>query len=282
MAIAYPEILSLKNEGQTFSWTAKDTILYALGVGLGWDPLNDDERAFVYEKDLKAVPSQAGVVAWGANAGPTGINYLMVVDGERKIVFHKPLPTSGSVVADSRILGAWDKGAGKGAVVVSETDLKDAATGELMLTITGSTFARGDGGFGGPSEGQPEPHPVPTRAPDQSVDIATREDQAVIYRLSGDYNPLHIDPAIAKMAGFTKPILHGMCTFGITCRAVLQTYAGFDPSRFKSHQARFSAPVYPGETITVDLWRDGDVISFEARIKERGVTVIKNGKTVLG
>lgn len=282
MAIAYPEILSLKNEGQTFSWTAKDTILYALGVGLGRDPLNDDERAFVYEKDLKAVPSQAGVVAWGANAGPTGINYLMVVDGERKIVFHKPLPTSGSVVADSRILGAWDKGAGKGAVVVSETDLKDATTGELMLTITGSTFARGDGGFGGPSEGQPEPHPVPTRAPDQSVDIATREDQAVIYRLSGDYNPLHIDPAVAKMAGFSKPILHGMCTFGITCRAVLQTYAGFDPSRFKSHQARFSAPVYPGETITVDLWRDGDVISFEARIKDRGVTVIKNGKTVLG
>ncbi len=282
MAIAYPEILELKNEGQTFSWTAKDTILYALGVGLGHDPLNDDERAFVYEKDLKPVPSQAGVVAWGANAGPTGINYLMVVDGERKIVFHKPLPTSGQVVSSSRILGAWDKGAGKGAVVVSETDLKDAATGELMLTITGSTFARGDGGFGGPSEGQPEPHPAPTRAPDQSVDIATRDDQAVIYRLSGDYNPLHIDPAVAKMAGFPKPILHGMCTFGITCRAVLQTYAGFDPSKFKSHQARFSAPVFPGETITIDLWRDGDVISFEARIKERGVTVIKNGKTVLG
>jgi acyl dehydratase len=206
----------------------------------------------------------------------------MVVDGERKIVFHKPLPTSGSVVASSRILGAWDKGAGKGAVVVSETDLKDAATGELMLTITGSTFARGDGGFGGPSEGQPEPHTVPTRAPDQSVDIPTREDQAVIYRLSGDYNPLHIDPAIAKMAGFSKPILHGMCTFGVTCRAVLQTYAEYDPKRFKSHQARFSAPVYPGETITVDLWKDGDVVSFEARIKDRGVTVIKNGKTVLG
>ncbi len=114
------------------------------------------------------------------------------------------------------------------------------------------------------------------------MDIPTREDQAVIYRLSGDYNPLHIDPAIAKMAGFSKPILHGMCTFGVTCRAVLQTYAEYDPKRFKSHQARFSAPVYPGETITVDLWKDGDVVSFEARIKDRGVTVIKNGKTVLG
>ncbi|QUD86001.1 MaoC family dehydratase [Phenylobacterium montanum] len=282
MAISYPQILDLKNEGQTFSWKAKDTILYALGVGMGWDPLNDDERAFVYEKDLKPVPSQAGVVAWGANAGNTGINYLMVVDGERKIVFHKPLPTSGEVVASSRIVGAWDKGPGKGAVVMSETELRDKPTGELMLTITGSTFARGDGGFGGPSEGQPEPHKVPDRAPDMSVDIPTRDDQAVIYRLSGDYNPLHIDPAVAKMAGFEKPILHGMCTYGITCRAVLQTYAEFDPARFKSHQARFSAPVYPGETITVDLWKDGDVVSFEARIKARGVTVIKNGKTVLG
>ena len=114
------------------------------------------------------------------------------------------------------------------------------------------------------------------------MDIPTSPDQALIYRLSGDYNPLHCDPAVAKAAGFPRPILHGMCTYGITCRAVLQTYAEYDPARFKSHQARFSSPVFPGETITVDLWRDGDVVSFEARIKDRGVTVIKNGKTVLG
>ncbi len=282
MAIAYPEVLSLKNEGQTFSWTAKDTILYAMGVGMGWDPLNDDERNFVYEKDLKAVPTQAGVVAWGAYAGATGVNYLMLVDGERRIEFHRPLPTSGHVTATSRIAGVWDKGASKGAVVMTETVLRDTESGELMLTLTSSVFARGDGGFGGPSEGQPEPHKVPERAPDTSVDIPTRPDQAVIYRLSGDYNPLHIDPAVSRMAGFERPILHGMCSYGVTCRAVLQTYAGFDPSRFKSHQARFSAPVYPGETITVDLWRDGETVSFEARVKARGVTVIKNGKTVLG
>ncbi|MDR3512966.1 MAG: MaoC/PaaZ C-terminal domain-containing protein [Caulobacteraceae bacterium] len=280
MPIAYPEILSLKNEGEKFRWDAKDTIIYALGLGLCADPMDENELAFVYENALKTVPTQAGVIAWGANAGPTGINYLMVVDGERKIEFHKPMKSSGEVTASSRIVGAWDKGPGKGAVIVSETTLTDEA-GELFLTITGSMFARGDGGFGGPSEGQPEPHAVPTRAPDQSVDIPTRPDQALIYRMSGDRNPLHCDPAIAKAAGFPRPILHGMCTYGITCRAVLQTYAGYDPTRFKSHQARFSAPVFPGETITVDLWKDGDVISFEARIKERGVTVIKNGKTVL-
>jgi len=281
MAIAYPEILSLTSEGQAFAWDAKDAIIYALGVGMAADPMDENELAFVYEKDLKPVPTLAGVVAWGAGTGAPGINYLLVVDGERKIDFHKPMTVQGKVTARSRVVGAWDKGAGKGAVIVSETTLSDAA-GEDVLTITGSLFARGDGGFGGPSEGQPEPHAVPARAPDMSVDIPTSPDQALIYRLSGDRNPLHCDPAVAKAAGFPRPILHGMCTYGITCRAVLQTYAGYDPSRFKSHQARFSAPVFPGETITVDLWKDGEVISFEARIKDRGVTVIKNGKTVLG
>jgi len=281
MPIAYPDILNLSNAGQGYSWTAKETILYALGVGMAADPLNEAELAFVYEKDLRCVPTQAGVVTWGAMPGDLGVNFMLLVDGERKIVFHKPLQTSGRVTADCRVLGAWDKGPGKGAVIVSETTLSNAA-GEDVLTITGSTFARGDGGFGGPSEGQPEPHEVPKRAPDMSVDIPTSPDQALIYRLSGDRNPLHCDPAVAKAAGFPRPILHGMCTYGITCRAVLQTYAEYDPSRFKSHQARFSSPVFPGETITVDLWKDGEVVSFEARIKDRGVTVIKNGKTVLG
>ena len=282
MAIAYPDILSLKNEGETFSWTVKDTLIYALGVGMGADPMNEDELPFVYEKDIKVVPTQAGVAAWGANAGPMGVNFMMLVDGERKIEFHKPMTAQGQVIADTRVIGVWDKGPGKGAVIATASELRDAKSGERLLTITASMFARGDGGFGGPSDGQPEPHAVPTRAPDRSVDITTRPDQAILYRLSGDRNPLHIDPAIAKMAGFPRPILHGMCTYGLTCRAVLQTYAGYDPSRFKSHAARFSAPVFPGETITVDLWKDDDVISFEARIQERGVTVIKNGKTVLG
>jgi acyl dehydratase len=244
--------------------------------------LNEAELNFVYEKDIRSIPTQAGVVSWGALPGDMGLNFAMLVDGERKIVFHKPLRPSGSVVATCQVTGAWDKGAGKGAVVVFDTLLTDPQTGELLQTITSSFFARGDGGFGGPSEGQPEPHPIPGRAPDASIDLPTRPDQALIYRLSGDYNPLHIDPAFAKMVGFPRPILHGMCTYGITCRAVLQTFADYDPARIKSHQARFSAPVFPGETITVDLWRDGDVVSFEARVQARGVTVIKNGKTLLG
>jgi acyl dehydratase len=179
------------------------------------------------------------------------------------------------------VLDAFDKGKDKGAVIRHQTVLKDAS-GEKLATLVASRFARGDGGFGGPSEGQPEPHKVPTRAPDTIVDISTRPDQALVYRLCGDRNPLHSDPEFAQKAGFPRPILHGMCTYGITCRGVLQTYADYDPSAFRQHVARFSSPVYPGETVTMEMWKDGNVISFEAKVKARGVTVIRNGKTVLG
>lgn len=282
MPIRYPEILSMTSEPAPYKWGDRETMLYALGIGLGSDPMNETELPFVYESGLKAVPTMATVVAWGAGP-PIGsmINFLMVVHGEQKCEFHIPFPTEAEITAEGRVIGAYDKG-DKGAVIYNETVLRNAKTGEKIATLTGSTFARGDGNFGGPSEGAPEPHEVPTRAPDKTVEIPTSPDQALIYRLSGDRNPLHSDPKIAKMAGFPRPILHGLCTYGITCRAVLQEYAGFDPAKIKSHQVRFSSPVFPGETIAVDLWRDGDVVSFEARVKERGVTVIRNGKSVLG
>jgi acyl dehydratase len=281
--IAYPEILDGVAIGQPFAWRDRETMLYALGVGLGADPMNETELPFVYEAKLKAVPSLATVVAWGSGPsfGSSSLNFLMVVHGEQSIELHKPMPTSAEVVADSRVVGVYDKGP-KGAVIMTETVLKDAKSGEKIVTLGSSIFARGDGGFGGPSEGQPEPHPIPRRAPDLSLDMPTRPDQALLYRLSGDRNPLHSDPAVAKMAGFPRPILHGLCTYGITCRAVLQGFADYQPERIKSHSARFSSPVFPGETITVDMWKDGDVVSFEARVKSRDVTVIKNGKTVLG
>lgn len=283
MPIAYPDVLDLKAEGQTFAWGERETMLYALGIGLGADPMNETELPFVYENGLKAVPTLATVVAWGAGpgVGRMGINFLLVVHGSQKVEFHKPMPTEARITADSRVIGAYDKGP-KGAIIFTETVLKEEGSGEKIATLTSSTFARGDGGFGGPADGAPEPHEVPTRAPDQSIALSTRPDQALLYRLSGDRNPLHSNPEVAKMAGFPRPILHGLCTYGLTCRAVLQTYADYQPERIKSHEARFSSPVFPGETITVDLWKDGEVVSFEARVKERGVTVIKNGKTVLG
>ena len=292
MAIFYPDILEQKTAPRTFSYGDKDVMLYALGIGLGADPLNETELAFVYERGLKVVPTAATVLAASARpvagaevSNPPGhrasqINYLMVVHGEQKVELHKPLPVSGSFTAASRTVGAYDKGKDKGAVIVNETTWTDEA-GEKVATLTGSTFARGDGGFGGPSAGAPEPHTVPTRAPDLSLDFTTRPDQALIYRLNGDRNPLHSDPEVAKKAGFDRPILHGLCTYGITCRAILAGITSYDPAAILSHQVRFSAPVFPGDTITVDLWRDAKAISFEARVKDRGVTVIKNGLCVL-
>jgi acyl dehydratase len=286
MPIDYDELMALKNLNQKFAYGDREVMLYAYGIGMGADPMDENELAFVNEasatpRPLKVVPTFASVAAWGATPGEMNLNRVMVVDGEREIIFHRPLAVAANLLVDSRVLAVFDKGKDKGAVIRHQTVLKNDK-GEELVTLVASRFARGDGGFGGPSEGQPEPHQVPSRAPDRSIDITTRADQALIYRLCGDRNPLHSDPEFARRAGFPRPILHGMCTFGITCRGILQTYADYDPVAFRQHAARFSAPVYPGETVTLDLWKDADVISFEARVKARNVVVIRNGKTVLG
>lgn len=290
MPIYYPDILDEGVDERPFSYGDKDVMLYALGVGMGRDPLDPRELKFCYEKDLKVVPTAATVLASNAGQGkrrPTKdghrrseINEVLVVHGEQKLELHRPLPPAANFFASTRTSAVADKGKEKGAVVYHETVWTDEK-GEKVATLTAGIFARGDGGFGGPSEGGLETHQIPSRAPDKSVSFETREDQALLYRLNGDRNPLHCDPDFAKAAGFDKPILHGLCTYGHTCRAVLQEYCDFDPARIASHQVRFSSPVFPGETITVDLWKDGNVVSFEARVAARGVTVIRNGKAVL-
>ncbi len=285
MALSYDQLMALKSTGQKYSYTDREVILYAYGIGLGADPMNEKELAFVNEacfteRPLKVVPTFASVAAWGSGPGDMQLNRLMVVDGERDITFHTPMPVAANITADSSVLGVFDKGKDKGLVIRHQTVLKNEK-GEALATLVASRFARGDGGIGGPAQGQPEAHEVPKRAPDKTVDITTRPDQALIYRLCGDRNPLHSDPEFAKRAGFPRPILHGMCTYGITCRGVLQTYADYNPSAFRRHAVRFSSPVFPGETVTMDLWKDGNVVSFEAKVKSRGVTVIKNGRTEL-
>jgi acyl dehydratase len=282
MAIDYDHLMSLKSEGQEFSYGDRETMLYALGIGFGRDPMNDKELPFVYEKDLQTIPTMSSVIAWGA--GPmakSGINYLMVVHGEQKLTMHKPLPVAADITADSRVVGAYDKGADKGAVIITETLIKDKKTGDKLCTMQSTTFARGDGGFGGPSEGAPKPHPLPERAPDQTVEVDTRPDQALLYRLSGDRNPLHADPEVAKMAGFPAPILHGLCTYGTCCRAIISSVCNYDASKITGFDVRFSSPVFPGETILVDIWQDGKTVSFRARVKERDAVVINNGKCTL-
>jgi len=281
MTIVYDMLMALDIAPVDQFYDAKDCMLYALGVGLGHDPTNEDELAFVYEKNLKVLPTMATIIGHSAALAQnpnSGINWLMVVNGEQGFTLQRPLKGEDAIIGRTRIVEVIDKGAGKGALLLKERTITDKASGELIGTVTQTIFCRGDGGFGGPPRETPPPHAIPARAPDAICDLGTRPEMALIYRLSGDYNPLHADPAFAKAAGFARPILHGLGTFGVSGHALLKTMCGYDPSRLLSFACRFSAPVFPGETIRTEMWRDGDIVSFRARVVERDVIAINNGR----
>jgi acyl dehydratase len=281
MPLNVDKLLSLKIPPVEHRYGPKDCILYALGLGLGQDPLNADELAFVYEKNLKALPSYALVQAYSPywlREADAGITWTHVVHGEQGFVLHAPVMTEGHVIGRTRIIGVVDKGAGKGALVYSERAISDKASGRPLATLTQTTFCRADGGFGGPKGDTPPPHALPARAPDIVCDLPTRPEMALIYRLSGDVNPLHADPDFAKAAGFPRPILHGLATMGVAGHALLKAICGYDPGRLTAMSVRFSAPVYPGETIRTEIWRDGGLVSFRARVIERDAIAINNGR----
>ena len=283
MPINYDELMQAKSTGIESKYSDRETMLYALGIGFMRDPMNADELPFCYENGLRTVPTMATVIGWGQGGtmARSGINYLMVVHGEQRLTMHKPLPSAAEVLSDERVLGVFDKGKDKGAVIVTERVMREKASGDKLCTLVSTTFARGDGGFGGPKDGAPEPHQLPTRAPDHTHACDTRADQAFIYALSGDRNPLHRDPNVAKMAGFPRPILHGLCTYGTACRAVISTICKYDPTKITGFDVRFSAPVFPGETIVTEMWVDGQIVSFRCKLTERDVVVINNGKCTL-
>jgi acyl dehydratase len=280
MPIQYDRLKSRRFPVLEHTYSTKDTMLYALGLGLGLDPMDEDQLRFTYEEGLKALPTMAVVLAYPgfwAKEPDTGLDWQKILHGEQWLKVDKPLPPSGTVTGQQRITEILDKGAGKGALLFSERDIKDKA-GNLLATVGGVTFARGDGGFGGPSGPQPEPHRLPERAPDKAYDFKTSPQAALVYRLSGDMNPLHADPKVAASAGFKQPILHGLCTYGVAGFALLKLACGGDPARLRSMQVRFSAPVYPGETIRTEAWLDGKIVSFRSRVVERDVVVLNNGR----
>ncbi|MCP5374111.1 MAG: MaoC family dehydratase N-terminal domain-containing protein [Hyphomicrobiales bacterium] len=268
------------------TYTTKDAILYALGIGLGHDPLDEAELHYVFEEDgFSAVPTMSIIVAWPGfwvRDPRSGIDWKKVLHGEQGMRLHRPLPAEATVVGRTRVVDILDKGADKGALLYIERTLTDKATGDLLATLTSTTFARGDGGFGGKPGPQPEPHRLPEREPDAVCDLRTLPQQALIYRLSGDPNPLHADPKTATAAGFKAPILHGLCSLGVAGHAVLRTYCGYDARRFKSLRLRFASPVYPGETIRTEMWRDGDEVSFRSKVLERDIVVLNNGLVDVG
>ena len=281
MPFDYETLLNWKLDDVVQTYDFRDTILYALGLGYGADPLDEDGLRFVYEENLKTVPTMCVVLGhpgFWVKDPRTGVDWVKVLHGEQGFRIHKPLPPQGTVIGRTRVTDIIDKGPGKGALIFSEKQVIDQASGDLLATTTSTTFARGDGGCGGPQKPQPQPHALPDRDPDRSIDIPTRPEAALIYRLSGDYNPLHADPKVARAAGFKAPILHGLCTYGVASRGLIAAVCGGEPDRLTSMQARFTSPVYPGETIRVETWIDGGTASFRARVVERDVIVLNNGR----
>lgn len=264
------------------TYTTRDTILYALGLGLGADPMDPAQLRYTYEPGLQTLPTM-GVVLGSPGfwlQDPTvGADWKRLLHGEQSIEILRPIPPAATIIGRTRVTDVIDKGPGKGALVLSTREITDAMTGDLLCRLTSTTFLRGDGGFGGPNHPAPAPHAIPDRAPDQTVAWPTLPQAALIYRLSGDPNPLHADPEIARAAGFDRPVLHGLATFGIAGYAL--TTAIQDPARIRTIQARFTAPVFPGDTIETDLWHDGATISFRARVPARNVTALNNGRATL-
>ena len=258
------------------SWTSKDALLYAVGVGAGTAelPFTTENSAGI---DQQVLPTFAVIVgSGGAPFGRAGdIDFTQLVHGEQAIELAGPIPVEGTVKTTGRITGIYDKG--KGAVIATESVSVDAATGEPRFTTRSAAYIRGAGGFGG-ERGPSGPRNVPPeRDPDHRVTYLTSPDQALVYRLSGDRNPLHSDPEFAKLGGFDRPILHGLCSYGFTGRALLHSLCDSDPARFKSMDARFSKPVFPGDTLTVSMWVDGNEAIFRTET-QRGDVVIDQGK----
>jgi acyl dehydratase len=267
------------------AYTLRDTQLYALGIGLGADPLDEGQLTYLYEgldgQSLRAMPTMANVLAYPgfwAREADTGIDWRKLVHAEQEITLHAPLPASGCVVGHNRVSALWDKGPGKGSLMQQQREVRDAGTGTLLATVTQLTLLRGNGGFGpGGTEGvPPAPHAMPQRAPDMVHDIRSLAQSALIYRLSGDLNPLHADPAVARAAGFERPILHGMATMGMAAHSVLAAVLDYDAARFAGMRVRFTAPALPGDTLRTEMWIDGKVVSLRTTALERGAVVLAN------
>lgn len=283
--IDYEKTRAWQSDEVRHTYTVRDTILYALGVGAGADPLDAKQRRLIHEKDLAALPTMAAVLAspgpWMQTRTELGINYTKLVHGEQGVVLHAPLPAAGTLVGRSRVVRIVDKGEGKGAVMHVEKQLSEADSGQLIATAEQVLFLRGDGGFskhGGGDEAAPAPRATPDAAPTLTLDLPTRADQAALYRLSGDYNALHIDPEVAARAGFPRPILHGLATYGMACRGIVEAFCDFEPARLKSIRARLSSPVFPGETVRLECWRTDAGAAFRGRVAERDVVVLTHGE----
>ena len=288
MTIHYQQLKARAFEPVRQHYTQRDTMLYALSLGVGNDPLDNQNLPLVYEgmdQPLQALPTMSSVLGypgfWMKNAD-SGIDWVKLVHGEQRTTIHQPIPVDAKVVGNTKVTRIIDKGAGKGAIVVTERTLH-GEDGVLYATIDQVTFCRGDGGYSQQLGGQPSDESLPAlaatpdTAPQWTFEHRIRPEAALLYRLMADYNPLHADPRVAQAAGFDKPILHGLATYGMVCHALVMTACGGDASQLRSIHARFSSPVYPGETLRTEIWQSGKSLQFRATVVERNIVVLSHG-----
>lgn len=279
MTIDYRRLMDWPIPDAQQVYTERDCILYALGIGFGAAPLDPRHLRHCYERDLAAFPSMAVVLATGgpwARDSDTGIDYAKVVHAEQSFALHRPLPVRGTVRSRSRVVEVVDKGEGRGAIVAAERELFIDGDAAPTATLTSSLFCRANGGFGGPAATARKRDPMPDRAPDAVGCIAVAPHLALTYRLSGDHNELHADPDVARAAGFRAPILHGLCSFAIALRSVAESL-DIAEQAIAGAGVRFTAPVYPGETLETAVWREAEGVRFRTRAIERDIVVLDLG-----
>jgi acyl dehydratase len=283
MTLNYDELMAASEDDLPLSYSDIETMLYAQSIGLGRNPVDRQELPYVYEQGslLRTVPSMASVLVPDMFPPDLGWDFTQVLHAEQRLALHRPLPPAGDLLISKRIVDVFDRGPKRGAMILFEADGRLAKDDTAVFSLGMTVIARGDGGFGGASGSAPPPHRAPRREPDLSCNNETRVDQALLFRLNGDRNPLHADPGTARQAGFDVPILHGLCTYGIACHAILKTICEYDATLIVGFDARFSLPVMPGDTIRTDMWQDGNIVSFSCTAVERDVMVLRNGKCTL-
>jgi acyl dehydratase len=262
-----------------FSLPRQTAAIYALAAGAAREPGNLADARLVSATPLPVLPALASVLM----AGPSplfdlGVDLRKVLHGEQRLVLHRPLEAERDYLISERVSALFDKGAGKDALVLLEKSIRERDGGELVCTSLSTAILRGEGGFGGSRDGAPEPHGLPDQPPDLTLECITRSEQAALFSLLGDTNPLHLDIEAARRAGFDRPILHGLCTYAIACHALLGALLEYDPARMKAFDARFAAPVYPGDRLLLDVWEASDAVSFRMRCPERDSIVLTNGR----
>jgi acyl dehydratase len=279
MTVTIEKLQAIRAEAVRFSYSDRESFLYALSLGFGQDPLNRDELPYVCENEdvVRTVPTMATVLTQFSALRESGIDYSRVLHAEQRLTVFRPLPAAATIVADYGVTAVVDKGADKGALIFVETRVRNADD-RLPLYVAGATImARGDGGIGSIGDAPGTLPGPPDRTPDKVVSFQSLPGQALLYRLNGDRNPLHSNLGMAARSGFSRPILHGLCTYGIACKAVIASVCGYDPSRIEQFDVRFTSPVYPGEQLEIDMWIEGSTVLFRCRVPARGVIVLNNG-----